>query len=296
MAMLTHEWSLRQLWEMVGNYFGYEKPRTVSDENTDLLSAFQEFNSKVTRFTDNRFDHAAAIFANRGITGTKQVFALGEHALHSDILGLDEVSIHIVSMFRLWHQAKRGVNLGDRTGVDLSHLDWPIGERNNPQKKFVRTRTQTGNMGNVLIIHEHDELRRVYHTHLERGGFTVWVAATLEDGRRIISEAEPDIILLDADYPDGNGFDGIRFCRQIRDKTQAHIILQSFYTYQLAADMGFAAGADDYISKTSCYLAEITALMDRAMLRLETKQDGGALHQEHNLSAIPNESEKIGRN
>ena len=167
--------------------------------------------------------------------------------------------------------------------MDLSHLDWPIGEQNKPQKKFVRTRKQTGNMGNVLIVHEHDELRRVYHTHLERDGFTVWTAATLEDGRRIINEAEPDIILLDADYPNGSGFDGVQFCAEIRNKTQAHIILHSFNTYDLAAVTGLAAGADDYVSKASCYLAEITALMDRAMLRLETKQDGGAVESARQL-------------
>ena len=277
MAMLNLKSSIKPLWEIAGDYFGYRKSRTVSDENADLLSAFREFNSKVTRYTDNRFDRAAAILANKGITNKKQLFALMELELYSRIIGLDENSLGFVFRFRLWHQANMGVNLGDKTGVDLSHLDWPIGEQNKPQQKFVRIRKQTGNMGNVLLIHEHDELRRVYHIRLERDGFNVWVAATLEDGRRFINEAEPDIILLDADYPDGNGFDGIRFCRQIRDKTQAHIILQSFYTYPLAADMGFAAGADDYIAKLGCCLTELTALMDKVMLRLEKGQGGGAI-------------------
>ena len=125
-------------------------------------------------------------------------------------------------------------------------------------------------MGNVLLINEHDELRRIHHIHLEKDGFTVWEAVTLEDGRKILSEAEPDIILLDADYPNGNGFDGVQFCAEIRNKTQAHIILQSFKTYDLAVNTGLVAGADDYVSKTSCYLAELTALMDKAMLRLDT--------------------------
>ena len=268
--MMKLKWSVNRLWKMAGNYFGYEKFRPVSDENADLLSAFREFNNKVTRFTDNRFDHAAAIFAIKGITSTKQVFALGELELHSRVLGLDKGSLYIVWMFRMWHQTNMGVKLGDRTGVDLSHLNWPVGERNTPQKEFVRTRKQTGNMGNVLLINEHDELRWIYHEHLERGGFTVWEAATLEDGRKILNEAEPDIILLDADYPNGKGFDGIKFCAEIRNKTQAHIILQSFNTYDLAANTGLVAGADDYVSKTDCYLAELTALMDKAMLRLDT--------------------------
>jgi CheY-like chemotaxis protein len=277
MAMLNLKSSVKPLWEIVGKYFGYRKPRTVSDENADLLSAFREFNSKVTRYTDNRFDQAAAILANKGITNKKQVFALMELELYSRIIGLDENSLGFVFRFRLWHQANMGVNLGDKTGVDLSHLDWPVGEQNKPQQKFVRIRKQTGNMGNVLLIHEHDELRRVYHIRLERDGFTVWEAATLENGRRFINEAEPDIILLDADFPNGSGFDGVKFCAEIRNKTQAHIILQSFNTYNSAVIMGIVAGADDYISKTSCYLAEITALMDKVMLRLEKGQGGGAV-------------------
>jgi len=46
--MLNLKWSVKQLWKIVGNYFGYEKSRHDSDENADLLSAFHEFNSKRT--------------------------------------------------------------------------------------------------------------------------------------------------------------------------------------------------------------------------------------------------------
>jgi DNA-binding NarL/FixJ family response regulator len=60
----------------------------------------------------------------------------------------------------------------------------------------------------VLIVDDHAEFRALARTVLERGGFQV--VGEVGDGRSAaaaVAEKRPDVVLLDVQLPDVNGFD-----------------------------------------------------------------------------------------
>jgi DNA-binding response OmpR family regulator len=102
------------------------------------------------------------------------------------------------------------------------------------------------NRGVILLVESDKDSGGENHFTLELQQYVVHTVLTLARARKFLSHTEPDIILLDAAFPDGDGF---VFCNEIREKTQAHIL---FFTAKAEHEdkvKGLAAGADDYITK-----------------------------------------------
>ncbi|GAA2701354.1 putative sensory transduction protein [Actinoplanes palleronii] len=81
---------------------------------------------------------------------------------------------------------------------------------------------------------------------LEKEGFEVFAAG---DGQEAVARAKkqrPDIAILDLGLPD---VDGIEVCRQIRQFTDAYIIMVTGRTDELDKVVGLSVGADDYVTK-----------------------------------------------
>ena len=75
------------------------------------------------------------------------------------------------------------------------------------------------------------------------------IAGNLERSRNILDELKPDLILLDINLPDGNGYD---FFNEINTKYRTPKIPVVFLTLESdvqAKIQAFAAGAYDYITK-----------------------------------------------
>lgn len=75
------------------------------------------------------------------------------------------------------------------------------------------------------------------------------IAGNLERSRNILDDLKPDLILLDINLPDGNGYD---FFTEINEKYTAPKIPVVFLTLESdvqAKIQAFAAGAYDYITK-----------------------------------------------
>ena len=119
------------------------------------------------------------------------------------------------------------------------------------------------NKGLVLLVEDNDGLNRSNSRALTMRGYAVAAALTLAEARLKLAEAQPDIILLDVELPDGNGID---FCEEIRSKTTAHIL---FLTAKLEHEnmvRGLDNGGDDYITKPF-HPGELLARIDAAMRR-----------------------------
>ena len=70
--------------------------------------------------------------------------------------------------------------------------------------------------------------------------------STIAEARQYLSHTLPDIILLDALLPDGNG---IEFCRELRRLSDFYIL---FLTVDIDAELeesAIKAGADNFVSK-----------------------------------------------
>ena len=114
----------------------------------------------------------------------------------------------------------------------------------------------------VLVVDDEMALAGVVAGYLEREGFSVLQA---HDGPSAVELAEthrPDLIVLDVMLP---GFDGVEVCRQVRQFTDAYIIMLTARDEEVDKIVGLSVGADDYLVKPFSPRELIARV--RAMLR-----------------------------
>jgi len=98
----------------------------------------------------------------------------------------------------------------------------------------------------VLIIDDELQMRRFLRMSLSAQGYLPIEASTGAEGIGYVSSSTVDIVLLDMGLPD---LDGTDVARQLREWTQAPIIVLSARTEEKDKLSAFAAGADDYLTK-----------------------------------------------
>lgn len=102
-------------------------------------------------------------------------------------------------------------------------------------------------MGNrILIVDDENDIVKLLRDHFEFiGGYEV---LTAENGKDAIKQAEqqPDIILLDINMPELNGF---QVCDSIRNYVSCPIIFLTARIEEADKVLGFGLGADDYVIK-----------------------------------------------
>lgn len=114
----------------------------------------------------------------------------------------------------------------------------------------------------VLVVDDERALVGVITSYLEREGFEVVQAF---DGPSAVERARqdsPSLVLLDLMLP---GIDGIEVCRQIRQFTDAYVIILTARDEEVDKIVGLSVGADDYLVKPFSPRELIARI--RAMLR-----------------------------
>ena len=101
-------------------------------------------------------------------------------------------------------------------------------------------------MSKILIIEDDLDINEVLKLYLENAQYNVYTAKTLIDGEKLLNKICPDLILLDVNLPDGNGFE---FAKKIRKQTNAILIFVTAHHNIDHKLEGFEVGADDYITK-----------------------------------------------
>ena len=124
-------------------------------------------------------------------------------------------------------------------------------------------------MGNktILIIEDDITLNKGIMLTLRQNDINIKQAFTLEDSRNILKKEKIDLIILDVNLPDGNGFD---FCKEIREKSTIPIIFLTACDMELDIVTGLELGADDYITKPFSLMVLRVRVMV-ALRRLENK-------------------------
>ena len=119
----------------------------------------------------------------------------------------------------------------------------------------------------VLVVEDEASLATMLRYNLEKQGFRVDEAGDGQEALTRISEAPPDLVLLDWMLP---VMSGIEVCRQIRrrpDTRDMPVIMVTARTDDQDAVRGLNTGADDYITKPfnmEALLARMRALLRRA--------------------------------
>jgi len=123
----------------------------------------------------------------------------------------------------------------------------------------------------VLVVDDEAPLTHVAGSYLEREGFEVLVAHNGPDAVTIARDAKPDLLVLDVMLP---GFDGIEVCRQVRQFSDAYVIMLTARDQEIDKILGLSMGADDYLVKPFSPRELIARI--RAMLRRPRGSYGAA--------------------
>jgi len=98
---------------------------------------------------------------------------------------------------------------------------------------------------------------------LKDEGYEVFRASTAAQGREWFLKEQFDLIILDVNLPDGNGYD---ICKEIREKSDVPIIFLTALDEEVNVVLGLEIGGDDYITKpfrVRELLSRIKALLRR---------------------------------
>ena len=68
--------------------------------------------------------------------------------------------------------------------------------------------------GNILVIDDEEQLRKLLARIISLEGFTVTEAATLKAAEHLLNRQSFEIILCDVRLPDGNGVEFIKTAKQ----------------------------------------------------------------------------------
>lgn len=131
----------------------------------------------------------------------------------------------------------------------------------------------------ILVVEDDHLLNNTLCYNLSAAGYAVDEAMTKSVATQLIEKQDYNLIVLDVNLPDGDGFD---FCNTIKERRPDTAVI-----FLTARDMesdqlrGFELGADDYVTKPfpmSIFLKKVAALLARV-----SKQNGGDCYDDGNL-------------
>ena len=101
----------------------------------------------------------------------------------------------------------------------------------------------------ILIIEDQEDNRKIMHDVLSASGFKSLEATTGEEGLALAEREKPDLILMDIQLPE---MDGYEVTRRIKGNPALnHIPIIAVTSYALSGDdkKAYAAGCDGYLTK-----------------------------------------------
>ena len=117
--------------------------------------------------------------------------------------------------------------------------------------------------GKVLLVDDEKNIIEAISRYLEKEDIEVFKAF---DGKEALEKARtknPDLIVLDLMLPE---IDGLEVCRTLRNESSVYIIMLTAKTEELDKMVGYAMGADSYVTKPfspKVLVAKIKAALKR---------------------------------
>jgi len=136
---------------------------------------------------------------------------------------------------------------------------WPRSEAPVPRSIDWR-RLLSGKAGGVRVLMVEDDasIAEMYRLQLEHDGYQVTVATTAELAMSSMSEAEPDIVLLDLLLPDRSGFEMLATLNE-RFPNHPPVVILSNYGEPSMIDRGRSLGAVEYLVKSRVTPSDISS-------------------------------------
>ena len=108
---------------------------------------------------------------------------------------------------------------------------------------------QSGNSVRILLVDDHLDTILSMQVLLQRRGYHVTTAGSVQAALKTASQHEFDVLISDVGLPDGSGMDLMRSLRQSRDKATLIGIALSGYGMEEDVARSRAAGFDDHLIK-----------------------------------------------
>ncbi len=124
-------------------------------------------------------------------------------------------------------------------------------------------------MGNILIVEDDPNIRKLVRVNLVKRGYTVKEAADSNQALALFQEEPVDLVLLDLVLP---GLSGVDICAWIRARSEVPIIILSARSEEDLKVAALDAGADDYVTKPfgqEELLARVRAFLRRSYTPVE---------------------------
>ncbi len=118
-------------------------------------------------------------------------------------------------------------------------------------------------MDRILVVEDDRILNMTLTYNLKSAGYEVESVTNAAAAKAIIEKKKYELVVLDVNLPDGNGYE---ICRAVKAKQDAAII---FVTAQdMESDMlkGYECGADDYVTKpfsVAVFQKKVAAILSR---------------------------------
>lgn len=119
---------------------------------------------------------------------------------------------------------------------------------------------------NILVVEDDSALAEVLVYNIRNAGYEVTLARDGKEGLQKAELKKPDLVILDLMLPE---IDGLEVCRRIRANAairQTIVLMLTAKSEETDEVVGFAVGADDYVSKpfsVKVLLERIKALLRR---------------------------------
>ncbi len=117
-------------------------------------------------------------------------------------------------------------------------------------------------MNNILLVEDDLNLIEGLEYTLQKNGYQVDVARTVQEAFSLYEDHKYDLLVLDLTLPDGSGFD---ICKKVRQTSTVPITFLTASDEEVNVVMGLDIGGDDYITKPF-KLNELTSRI-KALLR-----------------------------
>ena len=126
----------------------------------------------------------------------------------------------------------------------------------------------------IVVVEDEVELTTLIAQHLEEAGMNVQVYPRVTPALRFLQNNFANLILLDVNLPDGNGFELVK---QLKSQDiNVPVIFLTANTHDEAKVQGLNLGGDDYITKPFSY-TEVIARIRAVLRRTES-------HTDHNVT------------
>lgn len=132
-------------------------------------------------------------------------------------------------------------------------------------------------MQKILVVEDDREMNQGISYVLEEEGYRTISARTIAEGRDAYEKNGADLILLDVNLPDGEGFG---FCRWIRERSKVPVLFLTARDLEEDALLGYEVGAEDYVTKPfsmKILLRKISVILKRSGEEQGTVFDDGFL-------------------